>query len=147
MTILSFKNKIWSSSRRWYAASYLRPLLSHVLNHLWLLIIATPWPKFWGAQEAMWQISSSTEGDPLPNKLESQMTFKKNFHTNCAHSVLLHDWLFQLFNYRSSKMNFLLLFCPYVLLFFNPKDYIPPGSSVKWDFPDKNPGMSCHFLL
>ena len=29
----------------------------------------------------------------------------------------------------------------------NPIDCSPPSSSVHWDFPGKNTGMDCHFLL
>ena len=29
----------------------------------------------------------------------------------------------------------------------DPTDCSPPGSSVHWDFPDKNTGVGCHFLF
>ena len=29
----------------------------------------------------------------------------------------------------------------------DPMDCNPPGSSVHWDFPGKNTGVGCHFLL
>ena len=29
----------------------------------------------------------------------------------------------------------------------DPVDCILPGSYCPWDFPEKNPGMGCHFLL
>ena len=34
-----------------------------------------------------------------------------------------------------------------VQLFFHPMDCSPPGSSNPWDFPGKNTGVVCHFLL
>ena len=30
--------------------------------------------------------------------------------------------------------------------FCDPMDCSPPGSSVLWDFPDKNTEVGCHFL-
>ena len=46
---------------------------------------------------------------------------------------------------------YLLLFVIVVVIkscptFCDPMDYSSPGSSV-WDFPGKNIGVSCHFLL
>ena len=31
--------------------------------------------------------------------------------------------------------------------FCNAVDCSPPGSSIPWDFPEKNSGVGCHFLL
>ena len=33
------------------------------------------------------------------------------------------------------------------MLFCNPKDCNPPSSFCPWDFPGKNTGVGCHFLL
>ena len=38
----------------------------------------------------------------------------------------------------------LLQLCPTLC---NPIDGSPPGSPSPWDSPDKNTGVSCHFLL
>ena len=35
----------------------------------------------------------------------------------------------------------------HVRLFYDPMDYSQPGSSCPWDFPGKNTGVGCHFLL
>ena len=35
----------------------------------------------------------------------------------------------------------------YFQLFCNPMDCSRPGSSCPWDFPGKNTGVGCHFLL
>ena len=33
------------------------------------------------------------------------------------------------------------------LTLFDPMAYSPPGSFSPWDFPSKNIGVGCHFLL
>ena len=33
------------------------------------------------------------------------------------------------------------------LTLYDPMDCIPPGSSVHWDSPGKNPGVGCHSLF
>ena len=38
-------------------------------------------------------------------------------------------------------------FCVHALTLCNPMDCSPPGSSGHWNFPGKNTGVGCHFLL
>ena len=57
---------------------------------------------------------------------------------------------------RESQRNVYLCFIGYAMCVLvaqlcptlcDPMDYSPPGSSVHWDFPDKNTGVGCHFLF
>ena len=48
-------------------------------------------------------------------------------------------------SYNFVCMSFLFS-CSVCLTFCNPVDCSPPGYSV-WDFPGKNTGVGCHFLL
>ena len=51
------------------------------------------------------------------------------------------------FNWAYCLLAVLCLVTQSCLTLCDPTDCGPPGSSVHWDSPGKNPGVGCHFLL
>ena len=78
----------------------------------------------------------------FPGEFHGQRSLAGYSPRGCKESVLSFINLFHcLF---VCVLGWLQLKCPTLC---DPVDHIPPGSVCPWDFPGKNTGVGCHFLL
>ena len=100
-----------------------------------------------------WEIPRTEEPGRLQSMVSPSQTWLSNWTTttNELHriqkgkrtlTVLLQEHTACFFEHRHtcSVTQSCLTLC-------NPTDSSPPGSSYPWNFPGKNTGMGCHFLL